>query len=233
MPTDEISDINPKSWLRSFQQNSTFYLVKMAIFYHLISLCLTYLGSELVMRTIPDYEAPSFPVSIALAVASGPAEEILFFGLPYYLTANPYAVLVTGSIWSAAHIFGTHAFQLNALGYVTFLATIPHLFFSLRTWISGKGWFAILFHVAWNVAFLLTYCAAAIRECTIVGQGQQMETDLYAIAIAGSLIAILCLLHTKEKRSRTKLKVAIACSVSTLVIFEILINIRYFGMSVF
>jgi membrane protease YdiL (CAAX protease family) len=205
----------------------------MAAFYHLISLGLTYMGSILVVQTIPSYEAPSFPVSIALAVASGPAEEILFFGLPYYLTANPYAVLVTGAIWSAAHIFGTHTFQLNTLGYVTFLATIPHLFFSLRTWISGKGWFAILFHVAWNLAFLLTYCAAGIRNCTVLGQDQHMETDLYAIAIAGSLIAILYLLHTREKTPKTKFKAAMVFSISALVIFEILINIRYFGISAF
>lgn len=205
----------------------------MAVFYHLISIGLTYAGSIFVVQLIPDYEEPFFPVSIVMAITSGPLEEILFFGLPYYLTANPYAVLVVGSIWSVAHIFSTQVFQLNTLGYVTFLATIPHLFFSLRTWISGKGWFAILFHTAWNLAFLLSYCSAGLRDCTIFGKGEHLAIDLYAIAITGSLVSVLYLLHTKSKLSKTKFRLAIGSSITAFVIFEILINIKYLEMFVF
>jgi hypothetical protein len=222
--------MNPKSWLRRFQKTSIWYLIKMAIFYHILSLALTYLGSQLVVRLITDYEEPTFPVSIVMALTAGPIEETLFFGLPYYLTGNTYAVLVLGSIWSIAHIFSTQVFQLNTLGYVNFLATLPHLFFSLRTWISGKGWFAILFHTAWNVAFLFSYCFAGLRDCTLFGEGDYLFVDLFAIGIAVSLILILYLLDTKNKISKTRFRIAIWCSVGAFVVFEVLINLKYVEM---
>ncbi len=227
MPISELHDINPKSWMKKFQKNSIQYLVKMAVFYHLLSIGLTYVGSQLVVRVITDYQEPSFPVSIVMALTSGPIEEVLFFGLPYYLTGNPYAVLVLGSIWSAAHIFNTQVFQLNSLGYVTFLATIPHLFFSLRTWISGKGWFAILFHTGWNLAFLLSYCFAGIRNCSVFGEGDYMTLDLFALGLTGSLLSILYLLYSKNKLSKRKFRFTMASSVSAFVLFEILVNLKY------
>jgi hypothetical protein len=162
-----------------------------------------------------------------MALTSGPIEEVLFFGLPYYLTGNPYAVLVLGSIWSAAHIFNTQVFQLNSLGYVTFLATIPHLFFSLRTWISGKGWFAILFHTGWNLAFLLSYCYAGIRDCSVFGEGDYMALDLFALGLTGSLLSILYLLYSKNKLSKRKFRFTMASSVAAFVLFEILVNLKY------
>lgn len=199
----------------------------MAIFYHLISLGLTYLGSHLVVRVITDYQEPSFPVSITMALTSGPTEEILFFGLPYLITANPYAVLTVGSIWSASHIFSTQVFQLNTLGYVTFLATIPHLFFSLRTWSSGKGWFAVLFHSAWNITFLTSYCSAGLRSCTVFGEGDYSMIDFFAVGLAGSLIAIAFLLYTKNKIKKRKFKYAMTSSVASFVLFEIMVNLKY------
>ncbi len=227
MSLHELHDMNPKYWIRQFQKNSIFYLVKMAIFYHLLSIGLTYVGSQLVIHVITDYREPSFPVSIVMALTSGPIEEILFFGLPYYLTGNPYAVLVLGSIWSVAHIFNTQVFQLNSLGYVTFLATIPHLFFSLRTWISGKGWFAILFHTGWNLAFLLSYCFVGIRNCSVFGEGDYLTIDLFALGLMGSLLSILYLLYAKNKITKRKFRLTMSSSVIAFVIFEILINLRY------
>ena len=227
MPISELHDMNPKSWMKKFQKNSILYLVKMAIFYHLLSIGLTYVGSQLVVRVITDYQEPSFPVSIVMALTSGPIEEILFFGLPYYLTGNPYAVLILGSIWSAAHIFNTQVFQLNSLGYVTFLATIPHLFFSLRTWISGKGWFAILFHTGWNLAFLLSYCYAGIRACSVFGEGDYVALDLFALGLAGSLLSILYLLYSKNKISKRKFRFTMTSFVAAFVVFEILVNLKY------
>ena len=227
MPISELYDMNPKSWMKKFQKNSILYLVKMAVFYHLLSIGLTYVGSQLVVRVITDYQEPSFPVSIVMALTSGPIEEVLFFGLPYYLTGNPYAVLVLGSIWSAAHIFNTQVFQLNSLGYVTFLATIPHLFFSLRTWISGKGWFAILFHTGWNLAFLLSYCFVGIRNCSVFGEGDYMALDFFALGLAGSLLSILYLLYSKNKISKRKFRFTMTSFVAAFVVFEILVNLKY------
>jgi hypothetical protein len=199
----------------------------MAIFYHLISLALAYLGSQLVTHIITDYQEPSFPVSVTMALTSGPIEEILFFGLPYLLTGSPYAVLAIGSIWSVAHIFSTQVFQLNTLGYVTFLATIPHIFFSLRTWTSGKGWFAILFHSAWNLAFLISYCSAGLRSCTIFGKGDYFILDLFVIGLAASLASIAYLLYAKNKISKRKFQYTMACSIAAFVLFEIMVNLKY------
>ncbi|HXW01877.1 MAG TPA: CAAX protease, partial [Candidatus Nitrosotenuis sp.] len=63
MPISELHDMNPKFWMKRFQKNSVLYLIKMAAFYHLLSIGLTYVGSQLVVRVITDYQEPSFPVS--------------------------------------------------------------------------------------------------------------------------------------------------------------------------
>ena len=130
-----LSDFHPKNWLSKYQKTSVLYLLKMAIFYHVIGLGLMILASILVNQLIPDYETPDLPVSIAIALSSGPAEEILFFGLPFYVSGNPFLVLITGAIWSLLHIFNTETITPNSLAYSGFLFTIPHIFFSLRTWI--------------------------------------------------------------------------------------------------
>lgn len=223
-----IYDVNPRHWLQKFQKNSILHLVKMAIFYHAISLGLTYAGSLLIPKIIPDYQAPAFPVSITMAATAAPTEEILFFGIPFYLTGNPYAILAVGSIWSIAHIFSTNSFALNGLGYVVFFATVPHLFFSLRTWMSGKGWFAILFHLSWNLAFLLSYCAAGFRGCPAIGYGPYGELDMYAMAIAASLVSIIILMHKKNKIARPVLTAGLVASIAVFATFEVLANLTYF-----
>lgn len=222
-----MRDINPKSWTKKFQKNSIPYLVQMAAFYHLMSIGLLYLGDFLVTQVVSDYEAPSFPVSITMAVTSGPIEESLFFGIPYLLSGNPQVMLVTGAIWSAAHIFSTQTLALNALGYVSFLTTIPHMFFSLRTWSSGKGWFAIAFHSAWNLAFLLSYCSAGIRTCTVFGQGDYALVDLFAIFLTLSAISILCLLYKKNRIPKNIFTYSMMGSIAVFIISEIVINLRY------
>lgn len=125
-------DLNPKNWLKPFSRKSIWYLVVMGLFYHGISISLMYAGSALVTSISPDYEFPSFPVSIVMAATSGPIEETLFFGIPYFLSGNPNSMIVTGAIWSIAHIFNTQVFSFNTLGYVGFL--IPQLAF-LLAWI--------------------------------------------------------------------------------------------------
>lgn len=49
----------------------------MAIFYHLLSIGMLEAGSALVTKLIPEYVPPSFPVSLSLAISSGPLEEHL------------------------------------------------------------------------------------------------------------------------------------------------------------
>ncbi len=199
----------------------------MAFFYHLLSVGVMYGGSALVIEIIPEYETPSFPVSLSLAIMSGPLEEGLFFGIPYYLGGTVYSVLVGGIIWSVAHVFGTQTFALNSLAYANFLATIPHLFFSLRTWVSGKGWFAILFHSAWNVAFVLSYCSTGILSCAMLGSGDQMITEILAVISSCSVISIVYLLHKKTQISAVRFRSIMILSASVFAITQIIMTAKY------
>ena len=191
----EIHDINPKTWLKPFQRNNIFYLLKMGLFYHGLSLILMYVGSFLAINAISDYEIPQFPVSILLAISSGLLEESVFFGIPYYLTGNPLILLGTGITWSAMHLFSSSAFTVETLAYGGFLLTIPHIFFSIRTRISRKGWFTILFHSAWNFTFLISYCMWGIRQCSVIND----VSDILNVIIAVATGAILYLVYRNKK----------------------------------
>jgi hypothetical protein len=221
-------DVNPKNWRKPFGKKSAWYLAVMGLFYHGISIGLMYAGSALVTTISPDYEFPSFPVSIVMAATSGPIEETLFFGIPYFLSGNPNSMLVTGAIWSAAHIFNTQVFSFNSLGYVGFLITIPHVFFSLRVWSSGKGWFAITFHSVWNLTFLLSYCSAGLRSCTVFGEGEFFLIDMFALILTGSLLSITSLLYYKNRLVKTQYTIFMIASVVVFVVSEIVINVKYF-----
>lgn len=192
----EIHDFNPKTWLKPFQKSNTFYLFKMGLFYHTLSLILMYFGSFLATNVISDYEIPSFPVSISLALSSGLLEEAVFFGIPYYLTGNPLILLGTGAVWSVAHLFSFGVFSFETLAYGGFLLTIPHIFFSIRTWISKKGWFAILFHSAWNFSFLIFYCMLGFRQCSIIND----TLDILNVIMAISTGVILYLAYQNKNR---------------------------------
>ena len=191
----EIHDINPKTWLTPFQKNGVFYILKMGLFYHGLGLILLYLGSYLATSTIPGYEAPQFPVSLSLALSAGLLEESVFFGIPYYITGNPLVLVGTGAIWSASHLFSSGTISIQTLAFSSFLFTIPHVFFSIRTWISRKGWFAILFHSVWNATFLLLYCALGLRQCTIWND----TADILNMVLAMAVGAILYLAYQNKR----------------------------------
>jgi hypothetical protein len=192
----EIRDINPKTWLKPFQKTSIFYLLKMGLFYHGLGIILMYAGSFFATNIISDYEIPQFPVSITLAVSSGLLEESIFFGMPYYMTGNPLILLGSGIIWSASHLFSSSIFSVEALAYGGFLLTVPHIFFSIRTWISKKGWFAIMFHSAWNFSFLILYCMLGLRQCSVVND----MYDVLNLIMAISAGVIVYLAYQNKKR---------------------------------
>lgn len=225
-----LFDANPKNWLKPFQRKEIWYLVAMGLFYHGISLGVMYAGSALVTAVIPDYAHPSFPVSIVMAATSGPIEETLFFGIPYFLSGNPHSMIVTGAIWSVAHILSTQVFSISSLGYISFLIAIPHLFFSLRVWSSGKGWFAIAFHSVWNLVFLISYCSAGLRECTVFGEGEFFIIDVFALSLAGSLLSMVSLLYYKNKTTMMQFRSFMVASVAVFVVSEIVINLKYFQL---
>ncbi len=193
----EIQDINPKTWLKPFQKNTPAYLLKMGLFYHALGLILMYSGSFLVTSTIADYEIPQFPVSLSLAVSSGILEESVFFGIPYYMSGNPLVLLGSGIVWSAAHLFNSGVFAIETLAYGGFLFSIPHIFFGIRTWISKKGWFAILFHSGWNFTFLIAYCSMGLRECSIIND----TYDILNVIMAAAAGVIVYLAYQNKKKS--------------------------------
>ena len=171
----------------------------MGLFYHLLGLILMFLGSNLATSIITDYETPQIPVSILLATSAGFFEESVFFGIPFYLSGNPLVVLGTGIIWSTAHLFNTGVISIQTLAYGGFLFSIPHIFFSLRTWSSGKGWFAIAFHSGWNISFLLLYCGIGLRECVVISEG---IFDLLNIIMAIATVFIVYLAFVSKQKGK-------------------------------
>jgi|SRR5437588_9717456 len=185
---DEIADIHPKSWLSKYRRVSIPYLIKMGIFYSVIGIVLQQAGGYTAHHLIQNYTGPQIPYSIVIGLTSGPVEETVFFGLPFYLSGNYQIVLVTGIIWSVLHIFSTESLKITTLAYGNLLFAVPHIFFSLRTWISGKGWFAILFHSSWNAAFLVSYCLVEKNNCVLIGNGEYFLLDLLSIISAALLL---------------------------------------------
>ncbi|MFB5613964.1 MAG: type II CAAX prenyl endopeptidase Rce1 family protein [Candidatus Nitrosomaritimum yanchengensis] len=193
----EIQDINPKTWLKPFQRNTPAYLLKMGLFYHGLGLILMYSGSFLATSTIAGYEVPQFPVSLSLAVSSGVLEESVFFGIPYYISGHPLVLLGSGIVWSAAHLFNSGVFAIETLAYGGFLFSIPHIFFGIRTWISKKGWFAILFHSGWNFTFLVAYCSMGWRDCSVIND----TYDVLNVIMAAAAGVIVYLAYQNKKKS--------------------------------
>lgn len=185
---DEIIDINPKSWLSKYRRTSVSYLIKMGIFYSVIGIILQQAGDYLAQHLIQNYIGPNIPYSVVIGLTSGPVEETVFFGLPFYLTGNSQIVLATGIIWAVLHIFSTESIKITTLAYGNLLFAVPHIFFSFRMWISGKGWFAILFHSAWNVTFLVSYCLIEKNNCVSIGSGMYFFLDILGIVSAALLL---------------------------------------------
>jgi hypothetical protein len=216
----EIHDINPKTWLRPFQRTSAFYLLKMGLFYHALGLILMYFGSFLATSVISDYDIPQIPVSLSLAISSGLLEESVFFGIPYYMTGNPLILFGSGIVWSVAHLFSSGVFSVETLSYGGFLLTIPHIFFSIRTWISKKGWFAILFHSTWNFAFLIFYCMLGLRQCSIVND----IFDILNVIMAASAGMIVYLAYQNKKKPINRFLYLIPVSVIFIATIVLLSN---------
>lgn len=192
----EITDINPRTWLRPFQRIGTVYLLKMGLFYSALSMILMYAGSFFVTSVISGYETPQFPVSVLLALSSGLLEESVFFGIPFYMTGNPIILLGSGIIWSITHLFNSGVFSAESLSYEGFLFSIPHIFFSIRAWRSKKGWFSIVFHSGWNVSILLFYCMLGLRQCSIINE----TLDILNFIMAVSAGVIVYLAYQSKKR---------------------------------
>ena len=190
------------SWLSGYRETSIGYLTTMLLFYHGIGILIMILGTFIVEHLVPEYQEATVPLSIVSVLAAGPIEEILFFGLPFYIFGHHLIVLGGGIVWVMLHILNTNTFELSTLSYANWLFVIPSLFFSLRTWISGKGWFAILTHSVWNGIFFTLGCLTGEVFCSITLQGNDIMTSINSLVLSTILIALIFVLH-KRKTSRS------------------------------
>lgn len=148
---------------------------------------------------MPEYEEPSRPgpLSIVSVISAGPIEEILFFGIPFYASGNHLAVLAGGIFWVMLHILNTDTLGISSLAYANWLFVIPSLFFSLRTWISGKGWFAIVAHSTWNMIFFILGCLVDEVSC-LVNAGSDTSDSISSILLSSILIVFIYFLFTRK-----------------------------------
>jgi hypothetical protein len=194
-------DINPSSWLTPYRRTSLGYLTKMLLFYHGVGILIMIIGTTIIQNLVPEYQDVSVPLSIISVLSAGPIEEILFFGLPYYIFGNHLVVLGGGMVWVMLHILNTDTFEITTLSYANWLFVIPSLFFSLRTWISGKGWFAVLTHSLWNGIFFTLGCLVGEVSCSLTLKGSDIWTSNSSLWLSAILIVLVFILY-KRKPSR-------------------------------
>ena len=199
---EEKADFHPRSWLSKYKRTSVGYLTKMLLFYHGIGILLLLAVTPLIEQVLPDYEQPSIPRSLLLVLAAGPLEETIFFGIPFYVFGNAYFVLATGAIWVGIHLFNTDTLSVNSLAFGNLVFVLPSLFFSLRTWLSGKGWFSVVTHSAWNGIFFSAGCSAGEFSCTAI-EGD-ISATVTTIALSGGLLGVTYLLYRRRENNELR-----------------------------
>ena len=199
---DLMKDFHPLRWTSKYRRTTVPYLIIMVLFYHAIGVLVLAAGSLLIQNVIRDYNEPSIPITIVSVLFAGPIEETLFFGIPLYATGSHIVVLAGGIIWAMIHILNTPTVQLNALAYTNWLFVIPSIFLSFRTWISGKGWFAVVSHSTWNIVFFTLGCTSGEFPCNVF-YDKNGFSDIMMISIGSLLVALTYFLY---RRNVTKLK---------------------------
>jgi len=195
------NDFNPLTWISKYRRNSIYYLTIMVLFYHLIGLIIMVIGSVIVDLVVNNYDEPAIPLTVFSVIFAGPFEETIFFGIPFYLTGNNLVTFAGGVIWASLHILNTSTVQVSSLAYLTWLFVTPSIFASLRTWISGKGWFAILAHSIWNLIFFAAGCTNGEFPCRIVN-----EKDFFIdIAYVSTSIVFILLTYFLYLRYENKM----------------------------
>ena len=199
---EEKADFHPRSWLSKYRRTSVGYLTKMLLFYHGIGILLLLAVTPLIEQVLPDYEQPSIPRSLLSVLAAGPLEETIFFGIPFYIFGNVYFVLATGIIWVGIHLFNTDTLSVNSLAFGNLVFVLPSLFFSLRTWLSGKGWFSVVTHSAWNGVFFSARCSAG--EFTSTAIESDISATVSSIALSGGLLGVTYLLYRRRENKELR-----------------------------
>ena len=173
----------------------------MVLFYHAVGVVLLILGSTLIQSIVTDYKEPAKPITVISVIFAGPVEETLFFGIPLYATGNNIVVMAGGILWAMWHLLGPTV-QLNSLAYANWLFVLPSIFLSFRTWISGKGWFAVVAHSSWNIFFFSLGCATGEVPCKVF-YDKNAFSDIITVILAGVLVLITYFLYRgKQKKLR-------------------------------
>ena len=198
---DIYRDLNPKSWLSKYRNTSIFYLSIFFIIYNIIGLLLGTLTDVIISSLSPSYQPSLREYNLIEMVAAGPIEDILFFGIPFYLTSNPFALFICGIVWSVMHVFPSNEMiGFNNLYFGQMMFVIPNLFFHYRTWISRKGGFAILSHSVWNGA-VFGLCSIGIIQMGIICiQNFQIEIIIGYTLVCAILLGIIYLVYNREKK---------------------------------
>ena len=173
----------------------------MVLFYHLIGFIIMVIGSVIVDLVVNNYDEPTIPLTVSSVIFAGPFEETIFFGIPFYLTGNNLVTFAGGVIWASLHILNTPTVQVSSLAYLTWLFVTPSIFASLRTWISGKGWFAIIAHSIWNLIFFAAGCTNGEFPCRIVNE----KDFLIDIAYVSTSIVFILLTYFLYLRYENKM----------------------------
>ena len=204
--TDLRSDANPKRWISPYSNTSLVHLVLMVLYYHAIGVLLMLGGSYAVQLSMNDHSPSSIPRYLVPVLGAGPIEESIFFGIPYYATGNIVVVIVSGAAWVMLHIFNTKSLDAASLSYSNWLFVMPSFFYSLRTWISGKGWFAILAHSSWNGIFFVLGCAYNEYRCSLIpSSGASPLTQVMEIVLSIALVtALTYFLYRRRLRIRAE-----------------------------
>jgi len=181
----------------------------MLLFYHGVGLLLMLIGTSVTQKVISDYKEPSIPLSLTSVLSAGPIEETVFYGIPFYVFGNIFVVLAGGITWAMIHILNTNTLTISNLAYANWLFVIPSLFFSLRTWISGKGWFAILTHSTWNGIFFMLGCAFGETSCINAPYEKIFVLRIGSILLSGVLLTLTYMLYrrTRDKERQRRLAV--------------------------
>lgn len=194
-------DINPKRWISKFHNTSIVHLFLMLMFYHAIGVLLLLFGSTIIQYSLSGYVGPSIPRYLAPVIAAGPIEESIFFGIPYYAIGNQFAVIISGITWVMLHLFNAKTTGAASLSYYNWLFVIPSFFYSLRTWITGKGWFAIIAHSIWNAIFFTLGCVYNEYSCSIFPPaGTSSLYQFISIATVAALVISLTFIFYERRR---------------------------------
>lgn len=163
------------------------------------------IGTAILEKTIIGYTEPMVSRSLLPVLTAGPIEESLFYGIPFYATGNHLLVLASGILWVMVHILNTKSLAISTLAYANWLFVIPSFFYSFRTWISGKGWFAIVAHSTWNGIFFSLGCVYGEYECSIVPKDIPTIYTLGSMVLATVLLILTLFLYIRKASARRRI----------------------------